>query len=111
MSSPLSARSILFSVRLTDKSTTENQEKELFTTLAALVTGVDAIQVDVKDLKFDVQVLKSDVREIKETLGEHSQMFSRLEAKTDSIAEVVIRNDKRLTVVENEIAQLKSEVQ
>lgn len=54
---------------------TENQEKELFTTLATLVKGVNVIQFDLKEvkndvqvLKTDVQVLKADVREIKVTL-------------------------------------------
>lgn len=57
---------------------TENQEKELFTTLATLVTGVRGIQIDVSDLK-------TDVKEIKQTLNEHSQALNRLEAKTDTI--------------------------
>ncbi len=62
---------------------TDNQEKELFNTLATLVTGVNGIQSDVQDLK-------SDVRDIKKTLKEHSQILNRLDAKTDSIAERVM---------------------
>ncbi len=69
---------------------TDNQEKELFNTLATLVTGVNGIQSDVQDLKSDVQDLKSDVRDIKKTLKEHSQILNRLDAKTDSIAERVM---------------------
>ncbi len=46
---------------------TKNQEKELFITLATLVTGVKTIQ--------------TDVQEIKETLKEHSVVLIRLEAK------------------------------
>ena len=87
---------------------TDNQEKELFNTLATLVTGVNGIQSDVQDLKSDVQDLKSDVRDIKKTLKEHSQILNRLDAKTDSIAERVMINDKRLTAVEKDVADLRS---
>ena len=101
---------------------TTNQEKELFNTLATLVTGVNGIQSDVQvlksdvrdlksdvqGLKSDVQGLKSDVRDIKKTLNVHSQILQRLDAKTDSIAERVIINDKRLTVVEKDVADLRS---
>lgn len=100
---------------------TENQEKELFNTLGTLVTGVRAIQVDVKDLKSDVQVLKvgvqdlktdvqvlkSDVQSIKETQNEHSLMLQRLDAKTDTIAETVMNNDKRLTAAEKDLSNLR----
>lgn len=81
---------------------TENQEKELFTTLAALVTGVNAIQVDVKELKTDVQILKTDVKEIRVILNEHSQSLNRLEAKTDSIAETVLDHERRITKLEKD---------
>ena len=94
---------------------TDNQEKELFNTLATLVTGVNGIQLDVKDLKSDVQDLKSDVQDlksdvrgIKKTLKEHSQILNRLDAKTDTIAERVMINDKRLTAVEKDVADLRS---
>ena len=94
---------------------TDNQEKELFNTLATLVTGVNGIQSDVQDLKSDVRDLKSDVRDlksdvrgIKKTLKEHSQILNRLDAKTDTIAERVMINDKRLTAVEKDVADLRS---
>jgi len=103
---------------------TDNQEKELFNTLATLVTGVNIIQSEVKiiksdvqDLKSDVQVLKSDVQDIKITLNKHSRILNehsrtlrRLDAKTDTIAEKVIDNDKRLTAVEKDVADLRGEV-
>jgi chromosome segregation ATPase len=75
---------------------TENQEKELFTTLATLVTGVRGIQTDVKDLK-------TDMKEVKQTLEAHSQALNRLEAKTDNIAVTVMANGQRLDNVEKEI--------
>lgn len=103
---------------------TDNQEKELFTTLASLVTGVNKIQsdiqvltigfqdlkTDVQGLKTDVQGLKTDVQEIKETQIKDSQLLERLDAKTDTIAEVVVANDKRLTAVEKDVADLRDTV-
>ena len=93
---------------------TDNQEKELFNTLATLVTGVRAIQLDVGTLKSDVGTLKSDVQDIKVTLGEHSRILNehsrilnRLDAKTDTIAEKVMANDKRLTTVEKDVSDLR----
>lgn len=93
---------------------TDNQEKQLFKTLETLVTGVNKIQSDVQGLKTDVQGLKTDVKEIKETLNEHSLILNehslilnRLDAKTDSIAETVMTNDKRLTAVEKDVAGLR----
>ncbi len=81
---------------------TENQEKDLSTTLAALVKGVNIIQSDLKEVKTDVQFLKTDVQEIKLTLRDHSQSLNRLEAKTDTIAETVLNHEGRLTKLEKE---------
>ncbi len=79
---------------------TENQEKELFNRLTSLVTGVRTIQTE-------VQVIKTDVQDIKETQNEHSRILNRLDAKTDSIAETVMTNDKRLTTVEKDVSDLR----
>ena len=86
---------------------TDNQEKELFSTLAALVPGVNANQSDVKDFKSDVQSIKETQNEHSRTLNEHSRILNRLDAKTDSIAEIVMTNDKRLTAVEKNVAELR----
>ncbi len=79
---------------------TENQEKELFNTLATLVTGVRTIQTDVREIKVTLN-------EHSQILNEHSQILSRLDAKTDSIAETVMTNDKRLTAVEKDMSDLR----
>lgn len=89
---------------------TDNQEKQLFTTLETLVSSVNRIQSDVSDLKTDVSDLKTDVKEIKVTLNEHSQILSRLEAKTDSIAEKVMDHEIRLTKVEKNVEDLQGGV-
>ena len=79
---------------------TDNQEKELFNTLATLVTGVNAIQSEVQDIK-KVQNEHSQI------LDKHSQILNRLDAKTDTIAEKVMTNDKRLTAVEKDVSDLR----
>ena len=64
------------------------------------MTGVWTIQTE-------VQVIKTDVQDIKETQNEHSRILNRLDAKTDSIAETVMTNDKRLTTVEKDVSDLR----
>lgn len=83
---------------------TENQEKELFNKIATLVTGVQAIQSD-------VQEIKETQNEHSRILNEHSRILKRLDAKTGSIAETVMKNDNRLTVVENDVADLRTRIQ
>lgn len=73
---------------------TDKHEKELFKTLATLVTGIQKIQ--------DTQSEHSQI------LNEHSRKLDRLEAKTDTIAEAVIKSDRRLTHIETEVEVLKS---
>jgi len=96
---------------------TANQEKELFNTLATLVTGVQVIQSDVQGLKSDVQDIKGTLNEHSRILNEHSRILNehsrilnRLDAKTDTIAEKVMANDKRLTAVEKDVSDLRGEI-
>jgi regulator of replication initiation timing len=76
---------------------TDNQEKQLFKTLETLVTGVNKIQSDVQGLKTDVKEIKVTLNEHSQILNEHSQILKRLDAKTDSIAETVMKHENRLT--------------
>jgi archaellum component FlaC len=82
---------------------TDNQEKQLFTTLETLVSGMRVIQTDVKGIKVTLnkhsQILES-----------HSQILERLDAKTDAIAEKVINHEIRLTKAENDIEELRGGV-
>lgn len=96
---------------------TENQEKELFNTLGVLVTEVRAVKSDVEDIKTDVRGIKETqnehsriLNEHSRILNEHSRILNRLDAKTDSIAETVIANDKRLTAVEKDVSNLRDGV-
>ncbi len=93
---------------------TKNQEKELFHTLAALVTGVTAIQSDVQGIKKTQDEHTRILNEHSQILDNHSQILdnhsrilNRLDAKTDSIAETVMTNDKRLTAAEKDVADLR----
>jgi archaellum component FlaC len=89
---------------------TENQEKELFTTLATLVTGVNKIQSDVRGLKTDVKEIKETLNEHSQILNEHSQILKRLDSKTDSIAEKVVNHEVRLSKAEKDIEELQGRV-
>ena len=107
---------------------TENQEKEMFTTLTNLVNGVNQIQIDVKDIKVTQaehsQVLAEHsqilaehsqiLAEHSQILAEHSRKLDHLVAKTDSIAEQVIKNDintdARITVVEQAIENMGGKI-
>ena len=86
---------------------TDNQEKELFNTLATLVTGVNAIQLDIKDIKETQNEHTKILNKHSQILNKHSQILNRLDAKTDSISETVMTNDKRLTDVEKDVADLR----
>ncbi len=89
---------------------TENQEKELFTTLATLVNGVNKIQIDVQEVRKIVDEHSTILAEHSTILAKHSSILNRLEAKTDSIAEPVINHENRLTKVEKEVEELRSGV-
>ncbi len=86
---------------------TDNQEKELFNTLATLVSGVNVIQSDVKDIKKILDEHSLILNKHSQILNKHSQILNRLDAKTDSIAETVMTNDKRLTAVEKDVSDLR----
>lgn len=84
---------------------TENQEKELFSTLGKLVTSVNVIQSDVKDIKVTLV-------EHTRTLDEHSSRFDRLEGsvqvasgRQDDVIPKVIELQKTV----NRISETQSE--
>ncbi len=96
---------------------TENQEIEVILLLNNIVTQVQSVQSDVKEIKQTVnehsQILNGHSRILNDhsrILDEHSRILNRLDAKTDSIAETVMTNDKRLTTVETDVSNLRSEI-
>lgn len=107
---------------------TENQEEEMFKTLSALVNGVNQIQVDVKDIKVTLgehsQTLAEHSRTLadhslilaghSQTMAEHSRKLDHLIAKTDSIAEQVVKNDinfnTRVTVIEQAVENMGGKI-
>lgn len=70
---------------------TKNQEKELFSTLAKLVNGVNIIQTDVSELKTDVREIKVDLKLVK--------------SKVESITEKIMDHETRLRAIESERVQ------
>ncbi len=86
---------------------TENQEKEQFTTLSSLVTGVNTIQSDVKDIKVTLS-------EHSLLFEEHSRKLDHLVSKTDSTADQVLKNDTslsaRVTAVERSVEDLGGKI-
>ena len=63
---------------------------------------------DSVDKRFDN--LEKNVSEIKSVQKEHSQSLKRLEDKTDSIAEVVVKHEIRITKAEQNIEDLRDGV-
>ncbi len=87
---------------------TDNQEKELFKTLATLVTGIQKIQDTQSEHSLILNEHSLILNEHSRKLDEHSRKLDRLEAKTDSIAGAVIKSDGRLANIETEVEVLKS---
>jgi outer membrane murein-binding lipoprotein Lpp len=88
---------------------------ELLRLMKNMIVKVDDLATDMKDVKSDVKELKTsavrvegkvDRLEVKVDRLEVS--VGRLEGKTDSIATAVMTNDRRLTAVEYDVAELKS---
>lgn len=79
----------------------------MFKTLSTLVKGVNQIQLDVKDIKVTQA-------EHSQTLAEHSRKLDHLIARTDSIAEQVMKNDlsinARVSVVEQAVENMGGKI-
>lgn len=100
---------------------TENQEKEIFIKLSTLVTGVNQIQLDVKDIKVTLAEHSKTLAEHSQILSEHSQILSEhsrkldhMVAKTDSIADQVVKNDvsvnARVTSIEQAVENMGGKI-
>ena len=96
---------------------TDNQEKELFIILNALVTDVKGIRATQTEhsqiLEKHSQVLEKHSQILEkhsQILGKHSQILERLDAKTDTIAGEVLKQNKRLSVVEKDVVDLRGGV-
>ena len=83
---------------------TDNQEAELFKTLATLVGGVNQIQSDVKEIRVTLvehtNILAEHTNILAEhtnILTEHTNKLDHLTAKTQSIAEQMIQSEIRHT--------------
>jgi chromosome segregation ATPase len=90
---------------------------EIKSDVAELKTDVAELKIDVAELKTDVSVLKSDVAELKSDVSELKQndkIFGNkldiLSGQFNDVAMMVFKNDGRLSKVELDVAELKSNV-
>ena len=81
---------------------------ELLRLMRTMIVKVDGLTVKVDDLATDMKDVKSDVKELKTRTVRLEVKVDRLEGKIDSIADTVMTNDRRLTVVEHDVIDLKS---
>lgn len=86
----------------------------MFKTLSTLVKGVNQIQLDVKDIKVTQAEHSQTLAEHSQTLAEHSRKLDHLIARTDSIAEQVMKNDlsinARVSVVEQAVENMGGKI-
>jgi chromosome segregation ATPase len=64
----------------------------------------------IAEIKSDVSELKSDVSELKRDLKTNSQKIDTLAGQFNDVANLVVKNDGRLSKVELDVAELKSNV-
>ncbi len=94
---------------------TDNQGKELFNILSTLDSEVREIRSTQGEHS---QIFGSQTQAFGENMAvlnkqsrilvEHSKILNRLDAKTDTIAEAVMRHDQRISEVEDELKELPS---
>ena len=70
----------------------------------------DSVDKRFDNLEKNVSEIKSVQKEHSQSLKEHSQSLKRLEDKTDSIAEVVVKHEIRITKAEQNIEDLRDGV-
>ncbi len=83
---------------------------EFFRLLTVAGKGIQRIEHDVSELKSDVSELKSDVSELKTGMKATNRKLDTLSGQFNDVANMVMTNDKRLTKVEFDVAELKSNV-
>jgi chromosome segregation ATPase len=95
----------------------EDRIEELLRISRGLVTAVEGVRSDVSELKSDVSELKSDVSGLKSDVSELKMEMKATNRKLDTlsgqfndVANMVIENNGRLTKVEFDVAEIKSNV-
>ena len=86
----------------------ENNMAELLRLMKTVIVKVDDIEVKVDNLATDMKDVKSDVKVLKTRTVRIEGKVDRLEGKIDSIADTVMKNDRRLIAVEHDVTDLKS---
>ncbi len=88
----------------------EDRIEELLRISRGLVTAVEVVRSDVSELKTDVFELKTDVSELKTEMKTTNRKLDILSGQFNDVANMVVKNDGRLTKVEFDVAELKSNV-
>jgi chromosome segregation ATPase len=81
----------------------EDRIEELLRISRGLVTAVEGVRSDVSELKTDVSELKTGMKATNRKLDTLSGQFN-------DVANMVVENNGRLTKVEFDVAELKSNV-
>jgi chromosome segregation ATPase len=81
----------------------EDRIEELLRISRGLVTAVESVRSDVSELKTDVSELKTGMKATNRKLDTLSGQFN-------DVANMVVENNGRLTKVEFDVAELKSNV-
>jgi chromosome segregation ATPase len=88
----------------------EDRIEELLRISRGLVTAVEGVRSDVSELKTDVSELKTDVSELKTGMKATNRKLDTLSGQFNDVANMVVENNGRLTKVEFDVAELKSNV-
>ena len=85
----------------------ENNMAELLRLMKTVIVKVDGLEVKVDDLATNMKDVKSDVKELKTRTVRIEGKVDRLDGKIDSIADTVMKNDRRLIAVERDVSDLQ----
>ena len=81
----------------------ESNMAEPLRLMKTMIVKVDDLATDMKDVKSDVKELKTRMVRVEAKVDGLEVKVDRLEGKVDSIAQTVMKNDRRLTAVEHQI--------
>jgi len=78
-------------------------EGEMTRLMNVAISGITDLKTDVSDLKIEVSELKQEVRKT-------NQKVDVLTAQFSDVASMVIEDNKRITKLESDVAQLQSDI-
>ena len=78
--------------------------------IEGLETSVSGLKTDVSGLKTDVSGLKTDVSGLKQEVSKNSQKLDVLTGQFSDVAVMAIGDNKRITKLEGDVAELQSNI-